>query len=314
LSIDPSQPVYKSARHRYKSAFSENANLLGLAGFVAASAALLNPIPLLIGLAAEAAYMLFVPDSSWYQKRLKSKFDLEVIERINKLKIQVFPQIHATVREQFSRLQNSREQIGQQARNEETWFREALRKLDYLLEKNLHFALKEAQFVQYLNSLVNDIFDHLTEGERKQLNNLVRRPVDPKVRDGDPVWYAPSEHWNNTIEEVLCAYYDREIGEIRERAETEPVFATKSILDKRADILTRRKEFVGRIVQILNNLRHQMELMTDTFGLINDEIRARSPEQVLADIDEVVIQTNSLTEAIESVRPFEELATSPISS
>ena len=32
--------------------------------------------------------------------------------------------------------------------------------------------------------------------------------------------------------------------------------------------------------------------MEDTFGLINDEIRARSPEQVLADIEDVVLQTN----------------------
>ena len=54
-----------------------------------------------------------------------------------------------------------------------------------------------------------------------------------------------------------------------------------------------------------------MQLMTDTFGLINDEIRARSPEQVLADIDEVVTTTNSLTEALEAVTPLEQLVTTP---
>jgi hypothetical protein len=314
VSNDPSQPTYRSARYRYKSAFTENANLLSLAGLFAASAALLNPIPLLVGLAAEAAYMLFVPDSSWYQRRLKSKFDAEVMERINKLKSQVFPQVHASVREQFSRLQVSREQIGQQSRNEETWFREALRKLDFLLEKHLHFGLKEAKFVQYLNSLVSDVFDDLTQEEKKKLNSLTSRGVEDDVRQSDTVLYAPSEHWNNTVAQVLESYYSREIEEISSRAANEQVFATKSILEKRATIIGRRQEFVGRIVQILNNLRHQMELMTDTFGLINDEIRARSPEQVLADIDEVVIQTNSLTEAIESVRPFDEIATTPISS
>ena len=45
--------------------------------------------------------------------------------------------------------------------------------------------------------------------------------------------------------------------------------------------------------------------MEDTFGLINDEIRARSPEQMLADIDDVVLQTDSLTEALQDVAPFD---------
>lgn len=46
--------------------------------------------------------------------------------------------------------------------------------------------------------------------------------------------------------------------------------------------------------------------MEDTFGLINDEIRARSPEQMLADIDDVVLQTDSLTEALQEVAPFDQ--------
>ena len=78
-------------------------------------------------------------------------------------------------------------------------------------------------------------------------------------------------------------------------------------MEKRKEVLSRRFEYVGRIGLILTNLGHQMQLMSDAFGLINDEIRARSPEQVLADIDEVVMQTNSLTEAIEAVTPLEDL-------
>lgn len=47
--------------------------------------------------------------------------------------------------------------------------------------------------------------------------------------------------------------------------------------------------------------------MEDTFGMINDEIRARSPEQVLADIEDVVFQTNAMTSALEEVAPFEQM-------
>lgn len=291
--------------------------MLGLAGIAALSLAMLNPIPFIIGIAAEAVYMLFVPDSKWYEVRLKAKFDAEVQARLDKLRNQVFPQIHSSVKEHFARLQSARDQIGQQARSEETWFREALRKLDYLMEKYLQFALKESQFIKYLNSLIDESYDNLDQDERRRLDNLVNRVSSrikpPKTSEVTTPSQgpAPSEDWNNTVAEVLFSQYGREIEDLKTRSEGEQVLATKSILDKRVEILTKRQEFVERIVQILNNLRHQQQLMTDTFGLINDEIRARSPEQVLADIDEVVTTTNSLTEALEAVTPLEQLVTTP---
>ncbi len=311
MSIDPSQANYRSSKHRYKAAFSESANILGLAGIAAASIAFLNPLPLLVGLAAEAVYMLFVPDSKWYAVRLSSKFDAEVQQRLNDLRGKVFPQVHPSVRDQFSRLQSSRDQIGQQSRGEEQWFREALRKLDFLMEKYLQFALKEAQFIRYLNGLIDEVYDSLTREEKSKLDDLVSRSNRSKSTSAPDLGPAPSEDWNNTICDVLSHHYDDEVGEIQKRADGEEVFATKSILLKRIEILKKRKEFVDRILQILNNLRHQMQLMTDTFGLINDEIRARSPDQVLADIDEVVNTTNSLTEAIEAVTPLEQLVATP---
>ncbi|MBS1726313.1 MAG: hypothetical protein JST51_06290 [Armatimonadetes bacterium] len=275
---------------------------------------MLSPLAFVVGLAAEAVYMLFVPDSRWYESRLKEKFDAEVQARLDRLRDQVFPQIHESVREQFSRLQSARLQIGQQSRSEEKWFREALRKLDFLLEKYLQFALKESQYIRYLNSLVDEAYDNLNREEKNKLDDLVDRASSkskPPKSGTVSLSPAPSEDWNNTVAEVLSSQYAREIKDLKDRSEKEQVFATKSILEKRCEILTKRQEFVERIVQILNNLRHQMQLMTDTFGLINDEIRARSPEQVLADIDEVVVTANSLTEAIEAVTPLEQLVAVP---
>lgn len=83
---------------------------------------------------------------------------------------------------------------------------------------------------------------------------------------------------------------------------------TTAILEKRKEVLQRRGQYVERIAETLTNLGHQLGLMEDTFGLINDEIRARSPEQVLADIDGVVNQTDSLTERLEEVAPFDSAA------
>jgi len=49
-----------------------------------------------------------------------------------------------------------------------------------------------------------------------------------------------------------------------------------------------------------------MELLEDSFGLINDQMRARSPEQVLADIEGVVYQTDSMTQLLEELAPYQQ--------
>src|SRR5207244_1873265 len=56
----------------------------------------------------------------------------------------------------FARLEEMRVQINAQPMEGQTWFREVLRKLDYLLEKFLQFAGKEAQFRSYLQSLLDE--------------------------------------------------------------------------------------------------------------------------------------------------------------
>ena len=67
--------------NRYLQAFKESFNVVGLTTAVAVSAATLNPLPLLAGLVAEAAYLLFVADSRWYAARLSRRYDAEVEQR-----------------------------------------------------------------------------------------------------------------------------------------------------------------------------------------------------------------------------------------
>src|SRR5258708_555900 len=142
--------------NRFREAFKENANLIGVVGALALSAALLNPLPLLVGLVAEAAYLLFVPDSKWYEHRLSKRFDAEVEARRQKLKDQTLPQLRPELKDRFLRLEEIRRQIATQSQDDAQWFREVLRKLDYLLEKFLMFASKEVQYRSYLESLLQD--------------------------------------------------------------------------------------------------------------------------------------------------------------
>ena len=145
-------------RNRFAEAFREGGNLVGLAGAAGLSLALLNPLPLLVGLVAEAAYLLFVPDSKWYESRLGKRFEEAVRQRREELKRRTLPLLSPSMQDRFARLEATRVQIyAQAADNQEQWFDEVLRKLDYLLEKFLLFASKEVQFQTYLRSIQSQV-------------------------------------------------------------------------------------------------------------------------------------------------------------
>jgi len=283
---------------KVKEAFLEGFNQVGLAGAAAASFALLNPLPFIGALVIEAAYLLFVPDSKWYERRLASKYDQEVIERRKKLRDQVFPSLNSNMQARFTRLESTRDQIGSQTFDGRLIFREVLRKLDYLLEKFLLFSSKEVQFENYLRSVADEV----------QHGPVVPPPV--QKRPNKRIVFqiedmTERDEWIKDTVALISGKYKDEITGIDELLQKDENLHNQAVLDKRKEVLTRRSQYVDRIGEILINLSHQLNLMEDTFGLINDEIRARSPEQVLADIDDVVFQTDSLTETLEDVAPFD---------
>ena len=312
VKFDPSLPIYKSFKYRMSNAFKENANLVGLAGMVALSAAMLNPLPLIVGMVGEAIYLLFVPDSKWYERRLQTKFDAEVVARREKLKEDVYPLVRLQIKQEFSRLEQVREQISGQSRSEEKWFMEAMRKLDFLMEKYLQFALKEAQFGNYIASVYAEVYQQTPAPQRRGMTRPASQSSEPPIkgREIKNENFHPmvdlSEEWVEEVTSSISNYYQSELDKLTEGIQEEAVFANRTLMEKRHQILVRRKEFIARVAQILFNLRLQMRLMSDTFGLINDEIRARSPEQVLSDIDDVMLQATSLTEAIDEITPMTE--------
>jgi len=274
------------APNRVRDAFMEGYNTLGLASLVAVSAATLNPLPLIMGVVAEAAYLLFVPDSKWYAERVEAKYDAEVMRRRNRLKDEVLPTVTGLTAERFLRLEQVRSQIDSQTGGDRKPYRQVLRKLDYLLEKFLLFGQKQSQFRTYLTNLLNDAEN--------------RAPEPAKGRHG----VEPTESWARKTSERIQEDYKRELTKLEAEVGKETNLHTVAILEKRREVIQRRSEYVEKIAETLTNLGHQLRLMEDTFGLINDEIRARSPEQVLADIDGVVNQTDLLTERLEEVAPF----------
>lgn len=299
--------------NRYLEAFKEQHNLIGLSTAVAASMALMNPLPLLVGLVAEAAYLMLYADSKWYEARLAKRFDAEVALRRQKLREEIYPQLSPAMIERFERLQNVRRDIDAQAQDDATWFREILRKLDFLLEKFLHFASKEAQFRDYLQAArdhaqpsarVSAPQNHTVRPLRQGQNLSQLKPsAVTAISDAATAWVRETVN-------IVQASYDDGIAQIdaqAAQAAKDGDGVTGAVLEKRLDVLRRRREFVGKIGRIQTNLSHQLALVEDTFGLISDELRARPPEQVLADIEDVVSQTNAMTQILEEVAPLERL-------
>ncbi|MFZ4506135.1 MAG: hypothetical protein ACOYON_00380 [Fimbriimonas sp.] len=288
-------------------ALQEPWNTVGMAAAIGISAATLNPLPFLIALVAEAAYLLFVPDSKWYEARLSARYDAEVSQRIRDLASKIFPSLADTTKSRFVRLQQLRTQIDGVEFAGKHWFREVLRKLDYLLEKFLLFASKEVQFQNYLRSVLQDVekaIPQVSDGPppiRSRSRRNVEYDVTPTI----------DEAWVRRTVKSVQEDYQEEIDKLDGLIRSDENLHNQAILEKRKEVLARRKEYVAQIGDILTNLKHQLSLMEDTFGLINDEIRARSPEQVLADIEDVVFQTNVLTETLNAVSPFDEMAHAP---
>lgn len=260
-------------KNRYLAALQEAPNIIGMAGAVALSAALLTPIPLLAAIVAEAAYLIFVPDSKWYEKRLSKFHDAEVFKRRQLLKEQVFPILSPNLRKRFERMVMGREEISRQAVTEQKWLVHIVRKLDFLLEKWLQFAQKEAQFRVYLETVAHE--------------------------HGSKIRTFKSGHG--------AALYDGELAHIEQLIEHETDDGTKAVLQKRLEVTRRRQNFAEKLVKTVDNLNHQLELLEDTFSLIREELLARSPEQVLGEIDDVVSQTNAMTQVLEEMAPYERM-------
>lgn len=282
-------------RHRYKAAIGESLNVIGLAGAAALSVATLNPLPILGALVVEAAYLLFVPDSKWYEKRLAARYDLEVEDRRKKLTERIFPRLSNETQFRFMRLEKIREEIGRQQFDGRLIYREVLRKLDFLMEKHLLFSEKETEFISYLRSV------------RSEVAGVEPPPKPGKKQQSmvEEIEQLGRTKWIDANVSEITEHFDNQLAGVEHMLNTDENMHNIAILEKRKEVLKRRCEFVQKIGMSLTNVSHQLQLIEDTFGLMSDELRARSPEQVLVDIDDVIFQSESLTESIQELAPFD---------
>ena len=296
--------------NRTEEAFKEHANLIGMAVFAALSLAFLNLGPLLVGVVAEVAYLLFVPDSSWYTRLSNIRAAIAAQQQRETSKKDTLPTLCPNTRARYLRLEQVCRQLGEKTSNQ-ALFTEAPHKFEYLLDTYLAFAVKEAQFSQYLASVHEEVCgarpqQQLGRGSAARIS-MVTPPAG--VRPPGPAPLDTNDPWVATAIADIHAKYTSELQECNALLCKEADASTKAVLQKRVEILQRREEFLGKIEKALENLTHQLQLLEDTFGLINDEISARSPEQVLEDINDVISQTDTMTKTLDELAPYEQIAT-----
>ena len=284
--------------HILKSSFWEPLNVVGMVAaalvFVASGS-----VAFLFGAVfGETAYLIFGTDSDWYRGRYAHRQQLDVDERREGLKDRLLPELTPSDRERYEHLRMSRDAMDRTLDDKaKVDLAEVMQKLDYLLDKFLLFASKRLEYRKYLLALQNP-----EQFIRDQNEIERRRKLQPT---GKTQWKPALAQVDQIVPQVRQKLESR-IAQVRSEMDAEQEPANKDILRKNLEILERRKERIEQIGKIIVNLDRQLELTEDTFGLINDEIRARSPRQILDDVSEVVTQAQVTAAIIEATQPYDD--------
>jgi hypothetical protein len=281
-----SKPLSLPAR-----AFLEWPNLAALLLFIGTFAAAHFYIGLVAVLVVEGVYLAALPKSGWYAHVLAQRHEREASQRLEALKAKHLSSLAFEARSRFGHLEMLRKSIASQSEAGKSWYQEIVQKLDYLLEQFLLLGAKQAQFASYLDSI------------RKEAGVLppstAKSPGDPAAR------LIVDEEGLRTVVAGIKAGYQSAIDKIDSSLATERDPHNQALLEKRKEVVGRRSQYIDRIGDILSNIGQQLQLMEDTFGLVSDEVRARSPEQTIAEIDTLINQTDRLTDKLQAIAPFD---------
>jgi hypothetical protein len=292
--------VIMARRNGLAEAFKETGNVVGLASAFALSAALLNPLPLLAGLVVEAAYLLFVPDSTWFRRRVAQREKLDDLERRRRMRDELLPRLRPLDQNRYPVLEETQAQIARDAEGKSGGWHERIEaRLDYLLEQYLVFAGKAMQYRLYLVELAQNQAA-LTgraikfPGARNRLDDADARLTYARLADTEEILGTAIEYFDRQEDQIARAMEREKDGELLE------------VMRKNAEVLRSSKQSVHQIGKTLRSVEHQLDLVANTFTLINTQLRTGSPERIIADVEDVVGQSEALTQTMQELAPMEE--------
>lgn len=296
--------------YNVKSAFTEMLNVvfLVLAAIVfltTNSAAVLFAV-----LAAEFGYMLFVPGSRWYRGVLTGRaMHRRQLERAQ-MKRDILPALLPGDRNRFLRLEAQRNQLP--AAPAIGYGREEMaavyQQMDLLLDKFLNFAAKSAQYRAYLVDMVRPSAGPAVPGAHwvDRLFDIASTLIAEKQTGGRAAPAPPRTPADiQTVVDQVRTGLDERIAQMKASLDAQGTDANRQIVAKNLEVVTKRRERIGELGDIITNLECQLDLIENTFGLISDQVRSLPPEQVLQDINDVVLQTETTTQLLAASAPME---------
>lgn len=299
---------------RIKTAFNEQENMIGMAAFAGLSIFLLNPIPLIIGAALEVAYLLFVPDSNWYNNKLVARQKELAKERRDALKQKVYESGGQEYLEKYAQLKSVRTQLDDDYTSRPDW-RDVIDRLDTLLGKYLEFSLQDVRLRQYLDSLSDQAeqgLPGLLKPKNKETTELRARLMQSQQAAEN--FSDETVRWVETEMASIRMYFQSQISAIQQLINEEEIRIAagtgsannRDTLQKRIEIQAMSLNQAEKIGQGLVNLNQQMALMEETIRLINGQIKSKQPGQVLLDIENLVDQSETVSNFLHDIAPFED--------
>jgi hypothetical protein len=271
-------------------AFKDATNWIG-SGVVVATGFLL-PDPSLtpvIWLGYEAAYLLVVPRTAWFQRRLRQKREAALAHHRESLRHQVWQRLLPEDRRRFEALERTRSEIDQQAKASSIP-PEMLRQMNDLLPRFLEFAEKRAEYLEYLRGLMKQEVG-ITASRQGWWGGT--GPAADRGRPGEAMLQR------------LLQHYKEEIATVRQALAGETP-GSADVRQNNLRVLQQCQENLTQMGTILHDLDQQMELVVNTFTLINSQARTRPPEQLLSEVREVVGSAEALREAMATLAPLEQ--------
>jgi hypothetical protein len=297
--------------YNVKTAFSELLNIVFL--LLAAIVFLTTgSIPVLLAtFALEFGYMLFLPGSQWYRGILTGRATHRQQLARAEMKREILPALLPQDRNRFLRLEAQRNQIP--SASAVGFGREEMGaiygQMDVLLDKFLNFASKSAQYRAYLVDMVRPSPGPSVPGAHwvDRLFDIASGLIAEKQTSGAAPSAKPSRpavDIENIVGEVRKGL-DSRVEQMKASLDAQISPANKQVVAKNLEILTKRRERIGELGEIITNLECQLDLIESTFGLISDQVRSLAPEQILHEINDVVLQTETTTQLLAASAPME---------
>jgi hypothetical protein len=271
-------------------AFKDAINWIG-SGVVLATGFLL-PDPSLtpvIWLGYEAAYLLVVPRTAWFQRRMRVKREAALAHHRESLRHQVWQRLLPEDRRRFEALERMRSEIDQQAKASSIP-PEMLRQMNDLLPRFLEFAQKRAEYLEYLRGLMKQEVG-ITASRQGWWGGT--GPAADRGRPGEAMLQRLIQHYKEEIATVQQALAGETPG-------------SADVRRNNLKVLQQCQENLTQMGTILHDLDQQMELVVNTFTLINSQARTRPPEQLVSEVREVVGSAEALREAMAALAPLEQ--------